>query len=127
MSHSAALGSRCHMQSSREESLRSDRQPLSNKYEILETAKVGSEVGIIASAEEFDQHFAMVIYRLVDIQAEGDYTGPFMIDADGIVRVADQLSCSDTEAYRFTIEALASDGSSSLSETLSISVVRVHH
>lgn len=49
------------LQSSREESLGSDRQPLSNKYEILETAKVGSEVGIIASAEEFDQRFAMVI------------------------------------------------------------------
>ena len=84
MSYSAAHGSRCQMQSSQEERFGFDRQPLNNNYEILDTAKVGSEVGIIASAEEFDQRFAMVIYRLVDTRAEDDYTGPFMIDADGM-------------------------------------------
>lgn len=126
MSHIAAHGSRCDTRS-KQQNVVSERQPHNNTFEILNTVKVGTEVGIVALAEEFDHRVAFVIYRLIDAHDERDYMGPFMIDVDGVVRVAGPLIRSDLKPYRFIIEALASDGMSSRSDILSVFLKQVKH
>jgi len=63
-----------------------------------------------------------VIYRLLDADTEDDYTGPFMVDAEGVVRVSGELTlCSETN-HSFLIEALMADGTSSRSDEHTIIV-----
>jgi len=83
---------------------------------------VGSEVGIRAWPDELDFELTTVIYRLLEVDGETAYSGPFMIDAEGIVRIAEDLSKQNSASYSFVIEALASDGTSCQSDVQTLFV-----
>jgi hypothetical protein len=93
---------------------------LSRRVATLRKVRTGTEVGVRASPEEFDFHLHTVIYRLLEADGESDYSGPFMIDAEGIVRVAGVLD--ESRDYAFIIEALSSDGESVQSDVQTLSI-----
>lgn len=96
---------------------------LSRRVATLLELRTGSEVGVRAWPDEFDFHLHTVIYRLLEVDGESDYTGPFMIDAEGIVRVAGVLD--ERKEYGFIIEALSSDGESVQSEVQTLSIADI--
>lgn len=82
--------------------------------------RTGTEVGVRAWPDEFNFHLHTIIYRLLEQDGERDYSGPFMINAEGIVRVAGLLD--ENDKYSFIIEALSSDGKSVQSEVQTLCV-----
>ena len=90
--------------------------------DIKATRDIGAEVGIRAWPDELNFHASTVIYRLLEVDGETDYSGPFMIDAEGIVRIAGDISKAKKGSYSFIIEALASDGTSSQSDVQTLFV-----
>lgn len=93
---------------------------LNRRVATLLDLRTGTEVGVRAWPDEFNFHLHTVIYRLLEKDGERDYTGPFMIDAEGIVRVAGLLD--ENHKYSFIIEALSCDGKSVQSEVQTLSV-----
>ena len=106
-------------------------ESVNNRYCVNVTRRVatllelrtGTEVGVRAWPDEFDLDLHTVIYRLLDADGESDYLGPFMIDAEGIVRVAGLLD--ESREYTFIIEALSSDGGSARSDLQTLSVATI--
>lgn len=85
--------------------------------------RVGTEVNVRAWPDELDLNLHSVIYRLLEVDGESDYAGPFMVDAEGIVRVAGLLD--EDQQYAFIIEALSSDGEHVQSEIQTLSVADI--
>jgi hypothetical protein len=85
--------------------------------------RTGTEVGVRAWPDEFDFDVHTVVYRLLETDGESDYAGPFMIDADGVVRVAGSLD--ENRKYAFIIEALSSEGENVQSEVQTLSVSEI--
>ena len=96
---------------------------LNRRVATLLELRTDTEVGVRAWPDEIDFHLHTVIYRLLDVDGETDYLGPFMIDAEGILRVAGLLD--ESKEYAFIIEALSSDGESVQSEPQTLSVADI--
>jgi hypothetical protein len=89
-----------------------------------ERAVVGAEVGIAAAVDYgMNAPMGFVIYRLVDERSLSEYRGPFMIDIDGVVRVAKDIHVTKEKEYSFMIEAISENGFTMLSEVQSVRVV----
>ena len=60
---------------------------------------------------------------MLEKDGERDYTEPFMIDAEGIVRVADLLD--ENHKYSFIIKALFSDSGSVKNEVEALGIADI--
>lgn len=89
-------------------------------FEVNVNAPIGFSIGLSVSLDKSDGLLRGVIYRLIEVDGLTDYQGPFMIDAEGVVRVSGELNGYMGESCSFIIEALALDSDSSQSDVQTI-------
>lgn len=89
-------------------------------FVVNSRCKVGTEVGLNVSLDEGDSMLRGVIYRLLESDGQTPYQGPLMIDAEGAVRVCEDLQTHEEQLCSFIIEALSVDSTSKQSDVQSV-------